>query len=283
MMDTLTLWILRLFGFRKKTLALSRFTVSYIEKKREKSANTIVIVHGIGSRAVHFASLMILLSRRGHSIIAVDLPSHGDSTDFKLEAAQTPSESLSLAFSESLLAVAPARFVLYGNSLGGALSFRFASEYPERVESLILASPGIGFETESDWFEIRDLLNIDEPEAGREFLSRVFHRVPFFLGLLLRPFFDVIQRPQIRALITQTQFEDLQLPAGLAPYPGPQLLIWGKSERLFKHKNVEVIRTLMAPHLEILEPERAGHCAHFDRPHWTAKTVSDYSSMASHS
>ena len=105
----------------------------------------ILLVHGIGSSADTWQPVFDLLVEHGAAVIAVDLPGHGESSkergDYSLGAmASTLRDLLDLLGYE--------RVHLVGHSLGGGISLQFAYQFPERVDSLVLASSGgLGEET----------------------------------------------------------------------------------------------------------------------------------------
>lgn len=74
------------------------------------------------------------LAESGHRAIAVDLPGFGDSPPPEIDAPWTDV----LATLDELGAE---RFVLVGNSFGGAVAMRVAALAPERVAGLMLVSP----------------------------------------------------------------------------------------------------------------------------------------------
>lgn len=103
----------------------------------------VIFVHGSGPGASgqsNFADNMRAIARAGFRAIAVDLLGYGDSSkptdkrytlDLHVPALKAFVDKLKLS-----------RLSLVGNSLGGAVSMRFAMDYPELMERLILLAPG---------------------------------------------------------------------------------------------------------------------------------------------
>lgn len=103
----------------------------------------VIFVHGSGPGASghsNFADNMQEFARAGFRAIAVDLLGYGDSSkpidrrytlDLHVPALRKFVHQLNLA-----------RVSLIGNSLGGAVSMRFAMDYPDVTDRLVLLAPG---------------------------------------------------------------------------------------------------------------------------------------------
>lgn len=103
----------------------------------------VIFVHGSGPGASghsNFADNMRVFARAGFRAIAIDLLGYGDSSkptdkpytlDLHVPALKKFVDALKLG-----------RISLVGNSLGGAVSMRFAMDYPELMDRLILLAPG---------------------------------------------------------------------------------------------------------------------------------------------
>jgi (E)-2-((N-methylformamido)methylene)succinate hydrolase len=99
---------------------------------------TIVLVHGLGSRAEHWLPVARTLARH-HRVVLVDLPGHGASelpAPLTLERAR---EALDLALAHA----APGPCVLVGHSLGGLVAAAEALEHPERLRGLVLVETAL--------------------------------------------------------------------------------------------------------------------------------------------
>ena len=109
---------------------------------REGGAGTpIVLLHGIGSHAQSFVPLMQALDRR-HLVLAWNAPGYGSSQPL---ATDWPDASdYAVALSRLLVRMDVSRCILLGHSLGALIAARFAVVSPNRVATLVLASPAIG-------------------------------------------------------------------------------------------------------------------------------------------
>ncbi len=94
---------------------------------------TIVLVHGLGSRATHWLPVARLLARN-FRVVLVELPGHGSSDmpePFSLERAAQSLE-------QALARVSDGPVVLVGHSVGGLVAAAAAIDAPQRVRSLVL-------------------------------------------------------------------------------------------------------------------------------------------------
>src|SRR4051812_7437575 len=152
-------------------------------KPRKDNGRHAVVLHGIGAAASHFWWTMLALRARGYTVYAPDLPGHGLSDD--CGPPRLTGEALFETLLDWLEQAGPREFDLVGNSLGGALAWRFAGLHPERVKKLILISPAVGFESEEVWTEFADSLAITDRKKARGFLDRVFVRRAFRAGWIV--------------------------------------------------------------------------------------------------
>ena len=99
---------------------------------------TIVLVHGLGSRAEHWLPVARWLARR-HRVELVDLPGHGE-TDmpepFSLERATA-------ALDASLAQISNDPVILVGHSLGGLIAAAEAISHPSRIRGLVLVETAL--------------------------------------------------------------------------------------------------------------------------------------------
>jgi pimeloyl-ACP methyl ester carboxylesterase len=102
------------------------------------SGPVLLLIHGMAGNAENWRPVIEPLSRT-HTVIAPDLPGHGDSEpgggDYSLG-------SLATGLRDLLLALGHERATLIGHSLGGGIAMQFTYQFPEMVERLILVSSG---------------------------------------------------------------------------------------------------------------------------------------------
>jgi pimeloyl-ACP methyl ester carboxylesterase len=98
----------------------------------------LLLVHGIASNAETWLPSIPLLARQ-YTVIAPDLPGHGDSDkppgDYSLG-------SLASTLRDLLVVLGHERATIVGHSLGGGVAMQFSYQFPERTERLVLVSSG---------------------------------------------------------------------------------------------------------------------------------------------
>ena len=97
-------------------------------------APTIVLVHGFGADKEGWLGLVAHL--RGLPIVALDLPCFGAAS--AIDPALATAEHQAKALKGVLDALSISKAVVVGSSMGGAISLRFASDFPDVVEGLVL-------------------------------------------------------------------------------------------------------------------------------------------------
>lgn len=106
-----------------------------IHYRRKGTGETLVLVHGFGGNLRNWEEWYDLLSD-DLDVVCMDLPGygltgpapHGDHSD-----------SAQVAFLDAFLTGMDInRFYLAGNSMGGAIAWKYALEYPQKVEKLLL-------------------------------------------------------------------------------------------------------------------------------------------------
>ena len=118
-----------------KTETLHGRTVVYAEAGE---GPVLLLIHGMGGNFENWHAVIEPLAR-DHTVIAPDLPGHGDSApgggDYSIGA-------LAAGLRDLLLALGHERATLVGHSLGGGIAMQFAYQFPEMVERLVLVSSG---------------------------------------------------------------------------------------------------------------------------------------------
>lgn len=113
-----------------------------------ESGPYVVLLHGISSGSGSWVCQLQSLAGAGFKVIAWDAPGYGHS-DPLLSSRPTATD-----YAERLLLLLDKLQIqsatLVGHSLGALQASAFAATYPERVDSLVLASPAQGYGQESD-------------------------------------------------------------------------------------------------------------------------------------
>lgn len=109
--------------------------VVHLIETGQKHKKTIILVHGLGYSGLRDWVHIIGQLESDYHIIALDLPGFGESDPTSLQLAPQ-------RYAQLLQWVIPQfssqKVTVIGHSMGGAISLRFASEFPDMVERLIM-------------------------------------------------------------------------------------------------------------------------------------------------
>ena len=94
----------------------------------------LVFIHGFGADKDGWLSLIGKL--RGRAIVALDLPGFGDASSIDPSRATAPYQAR--AVKGVLDALGITNVILVGSSMGGGISLRFASDFPEVTRGVVL-------------------------------------------------------------------------------------------------------------------------------------------------
>ncbi len=234
---------------------------------------TMVVMHGFGSTATAFGRLLVHLAPHVERLVAPDMIGHGWSDPPR--ASVTP-DALFAATKEGLDRHMKEPFVLYGSSLGGAFSLKYALERPERVRALVLVSPGGAAMAEADLQEVLAHFRMRSNGDTRAFLDKLYHRRPWYSTLLAPEIRRMFDREVILDFLRTTRAEDTLRAEDLARLEVPILLVWGKSERLLPRESLAFFRRALPAHTTFVEPEGMAHCPHLDDPKGLADIVAGF-------
>jgi pimeloyl-ACP methyl ester carboxylesterase len=130
-------------GINQKKVKTDRLVVAYLEAGT--GSIPLVLVHGNCSSSHFFQDYMLALAATGHYIVyAPDMRGYGDSEVLPVDGTRAIRD-----FSDDLDAYVHSldlnNFHLLGWSLGGNIVMQYAIDYPGKVRSLTLESPGSPF------------------------------------------------------------------------------------------------------------------------------------------
>ena len=132
------------YAFSSQDKALS---MAYMDVQPEGKANgrTVVLLHGKNFCAATWQETITVLSQKGYRVIAPD--QIGFCSSSKPQGYQFSFAQLAYNTQALLQSLEVDRVTVIGHSMGGMLAARFALNYPNLVEQLVLVNP-IGLE---DW------------------------------------------------------------------------------------------------------------------------------------
>jgi 4,5:9,10-diseco-3-hydroxy-5,9,17-trioxoandrosta-1(10),2-diene-4-oate hydrolase len=160
------------------------------------------------------------------------------------------------------------RCVLVGNSLGGAISMKFAIEHPARVEKLIVMGPG-GIESRETYFKMPGIQKMVSQFVGtgfdreglRRFLGLLAHDPKFITDELVEQRFNVLQT-QPKDVLSRMSITDLT--PELDKLRCPLLGFWGIEDQFCPASGYEKILRAV-PDSRFIMYSRCGHWAMIER------------------
>ena len=231
---------------------------------------TTVLLHGIGSAATPFGTVLGHLQRDVRRVIAPDYPGHGFSSH---HAPPLTPQALFESVEGALHSLVDEPCILVGNSLGGAVAMMYAIDHPERVRALVLVSLAGAHSSSEEWRELRRTFELDSRADATAFVERLYHSPPWFLPLLVHEFPALLGRRAVRDLLDAATNDHLPTPDALGALRMPILLLWGQSERLLPDSHLAYFRRHLPAHAVIERPQGFGHCPHFDAPRELAARI----------
>jgi len=213
---------LRLRGIESRYVQLGPNRIHYFVGG---TGEPLVLVHGLGSRALDFALLMPGLARE-HRVYALDLLGYGDSDRPEVDYSVSLQTGVLRQFVDTLRLE---RVDLAGLSMGGWIALAFTAESPDRVRRLVLLdSAGMNF---TPSFDVRLLSprTMADMQAMEKLMTTRANRIPTFFSRdvlrLLREESWAIQRT-VANMMTGRELLD----GKLGDVTMPVLLIWGKQD-----------------------------------------------------
>jgi pimeloyl-ACP methyl ester carboxylesterase len=262
-------WALNRKGFKSRYVETAGGCLHVYDKHTPATSPKLIVLHGISSGATPFSRLLTALAPHVSHIVAPEALGHGFSD---CPENLTP-DKLFNSLSELLHAETTEPAVIYGNSMGGGIALRYAIENPDRVRALMLCSPAGAQMDAQEYRRFLARLTMDEPAQARDFVNRLYHRTPWYAGVVSRFVFRRFNRVSIRNLLAGASPELLLEPAELRALKMPVLLLWGQSERLLPKENLSFFREHFASHVVIDEPVGMGHIPHLERPRDLARRI----------
>ncbi len=243
-------------------------------------AQTVVLIHGFSHSLESFEPLADRLDA-DYRVIRFDLPGHALTGPRKDEAYSNEATTEQVA--ALLDAIAPERFAIGGNSLGGLVGWRYAALAPERVAGLVLVSPGgypnlgVGEDPLEAPAAVQTYLRF-APEAGvRQAMETLYAEPERLTGDQIQRIRAMMRAPGVGdALIERiAQFTLPDPDPILAQVTAPTLIIWGAQDAMIPPEHGERFEAAL-PDGELLIIEDAGHMAQVETPDRAAAAVADF-------
>lgn len=243
---------LRLRGIESRYVQLGPYRIHYFAGG---AGEPLVLVHGLGGRALDFAPMMPALAR-DHRVFALDLLGYdgSDRPDVDYSVSLETGVLRQFLDSQGLTSID-----LAGWSMGGWITMQFAAQSPERIRRLVLLdSAGMKF-TPSFQLALLAPHTMNDMQELEKLLTPRPGRVPaFILGDFLRQKLkeDWMIERTVANMITGREVMD----GKLASVTMPVLIVWGKQDVLTPLSAAEALHREM-PQSELVVLDGCGHLA----------------------
>jgi len=163
------------------------------------------------------------------------------------------------------------KFILVGQSFGGAIVTLYAAYYPAQVSALVLISAGLSkdlsyrFVFDRFVFMSRFLILFDA-----KWIPKFFKQLLIWAALGV-PYDSLKNTPIEHYRIMGEIFKSWSLPNVYSQIKAKTLLIWGIGDTLFPLSSAKKVATLI-PNAKLISI-RGGHSFLYIRPHKTAKLI----------
>lgn len=240
--------------------------IAHVSKGR---GECVIFLHGIGGNHRNWEGQLEHFSR-SHRAVAWDARGYGDSQDYEGPCRfEDMSEDLRRLMDQ--LQVGKAHLV--GLSMGGRILMDFASRYPQRVQSLVLAAsfPSFGQALSAQQQEDYMRLRRQPLEEGKTFSDLA----PALLDALLGPHASQAVRAHmldsIQRLRPDSYLKTVQATLGfdrrreLALIEAPTLLVYGEHDRVVTPEQGRAVQAAIR-HSRLVTAPGAGHLINLEAP-----------------
>ena len=235
-------------------------------------------MHGLGASLVTWSRNIEPLAEAGFTVLAPDLPGHGDS-DKPGHLSYDPLSGAQLLH-DFARALGVERLSLVGSSAGGLMVGLFALEYPEIVDRLVLVGSG-GLGKRVSCF----LRMISLPILGDLFYQpwlhqrmgttkRIFYQPPPFMDEVLTELHRVrslpgSKRAALRSIRSSINYFVLKrhryIVDRLKECPVPLMTVWGEKDIIIPISQADMVRRELPNSIVHTMPE-CGHWPHMEKP-----------------
>jgi pimeloyl-ACP methyl ester carboxylesterase len=238
--------------FAQHSIPADRFEIRYLEAG---DGPALVCLHGAGG--LRLTRAHELLAER-YRVVAFETPGFGESPVNDVSASLP---GLAATMREAVSALGLERCHLWGTSFGGKLALWFATQEPERLDALVLASPAAIIE--DPW--------MPRPEEMASVLYA--HPERQTNTATLSPDVDAKQRALVHRLIGPPREPELE--DAMRRLDVPTLVLFGTEDRLTPPGLGRFYRELL-PRGHVVIVEDAAHAIYAEHPEVFASIVGDF-------
>jgi pimeloyl-ACP methyl ester carboxylesterase len=253
----------------------------HVRDSGPKDAPVVILLHGFGA-SLHTWEVWAQALSADYRVIRYDLPGAG------LTGADPTGDYSDTRGMQVLVALMDALGVqqasLIGHSMGGRMAWRFAAQYPARLDKLVLispdgfASPGFEYGKKPDVPAMLKLMRYVLPKPIlRMSLAPAYADPSVMTDDLLQRYYDMMLAPSVRAaMIARMEQSILQDPVPmLKQIQAPTLLVWGEKDAMIPVSNAaDYVRAL--PKATLVTLPGVGHLPHEEAPAVSLQAVKDF-------
>lgn len=245
---------------------------------RDGEGDPLVFIHGFGADKEGWIGLIARVGRR--PVVALDLPGFGAAT--RIDGARSNAGDQARAVKHALDGLGTRRATLVGASMGGAITLRFAADFPESTRAIVLLG-SVGPIVDKSPF----VLGLDEgrnpliPASHDEFLAMLdFVTVrrpwlPSSIGAFLAAE-QVKRKPELTELFEGWVAQDGgALDAALERVKAPTLVIHGERDRVIDVSSARAIAERVRTSKLLVLPD-VGHVPQLEVPDRVARAITDF-------
>lgn len=245
-----------------QTIDSENGTLRYL-KSGEAPGVPILLLHGFGGDLNSWMFNQPTLSAR-HTVLALDLPGHGESTKRLKEASVA---ALSQTVDAFLEAMGIDRAHVVGHSLGGACALSLGLDRPERAASLTLICP-VGLGSEINAAYVTGFIEANRRKEMKPVLTKLFADESAVSRDMVN---DVLKYKRIdgvedalRAIVRDVfpgGVQAISLRERLSEIAVPVQVVWGAADRIIPPSQTSNLPESVSVHVL----DGAGHMVHMEK------------------
>lgn len=238
------------------------YRMHYLE---QGDGSVVVFLHGSGSGASGYSNFKQnypYLADAGYRVIVPDHIGYGYSD--KPDDVQYHLDFFVECIKQTLDALEVKTCTLVGNSLGGAIAIKFALDYPQMMEKLVLMAPG-GIENQPDYFTMPGMAMMKEVFMAAEPVTPARMKAFFQKAFVVNP--DCVddalvqERWETMKLQNQQVIKTMVVPNmedRLHEIACPVLAFWGVNENMMPETGIMKLARKIQ-HIRLVLVSQCGH------------------------
>jgi pimeloyl-ACP methyl ester carboxylesterase len=253
----------------------------HVRDEGKREAPAVIMIHGFGA-SLHTWDPWTQELLQDYRVIRLDLPGSGLSApDANNDYSDTRSIELLLKIMDKKNID---KAVFMGNSIGGRIAWRMASDHPDRVKKLVLiapdgfASPGFEYGKPPEIPMLMNVMRYALPKPIlRANLKQSYGNPENLLESNVDRYYDLLLAPGSR----QAMLERLKQTVLINPHESlksiesPVLLMWGEKDALIPVSNAQDYLNLLS-HSRLVSFPELGHVPHEEAPQTTFPAVAKF-------